>query len=167
MEITAEVEGKHCSSDQALDDKKNNLSSEESVKSTPCLANAVLQQRCPEKWQLRPWGKSYGRGQKNFPEKAVFFGKFSQKPVRRFFAKPEGRKTLRRRWKNWKARIWWISVQVMRVVVIYRRRGKKLQKNCFTSKEYLGQTTFLRLILYSKALHCFSRSQIPTNFHCF
>ena len=94
---------------------------------------------------------------KNFSEKAVFSRlKFSENSTERFFSQPLGHMD---------------NNEMLRVSRGHTRvnfpgdegrsklsqNAKTNEKNCSTSKEYLGQTTYLRPSVPLKALNCFSR----------
>ena len=49
------------------------------------------------------------------------------------------------------------SFPVMKVVVNYRKVQKQFEKNCSTSKEYLGQTTHQRASVTGNVRSCFSK----------
>ena len=95
---------------------------------------------------------------KNLPKKLCFLDNFSQETrLDDFSFSPKVTWTFKRCWRlvgdTHSSRFF----LAMRVVVNYCKGQKQLKKKCFTSKEYLGQNTYLRASVPWKDLNWFSR----------
>ena len=102
--------------------------------------------------------KKYGTGNNNVPKNAYFLDEFSQRnSIKRFFAQPRGHMGTHKMLRVFRRHKLEAVFQVMRVGSKLAQRAKVIEKNCSTSKEYLGQTTYLRPSVLWNALNCFSR----------
>ena len=94
---------------------------------------------------------------KNIPNKPCFLGKHSQNSTRRFFAQPRSHMGTQEKLRVIRRHTLQAICQVIKVVVKYHRGQKQLKKKSSTTKEYLGQTTYLRPNAPWSALNCFSK----------
>ena len=80
---------------------------------------------------------------------------FSQNSTKTFTAQPEGHMNEKEMLRIIVKHTFEALSQLMRVAVNYHRAKTKIK--CSTSKEYLGQTTYLRRSVQCRALDCFSK----------
>ena len=78
---------------------------------------------------------------KNLPKKPCFVDKFSENSIKQFFAQTQDHMNTGHMLRVIRRHTLEANFQVMTVAVKLSKRAMTIEKNCSTSKEYLGQTT--------------------------